>query len=94
VNRAFLVVTGIREDGYREILGARIADGEDEQFWHGLFDDLKKRGLTGVELVISDGHNGIQKAVQESFLGASFFIVHVFFVQYHWATTIGFVESF
>jgi len=81
VNRAFLVVTGIREDGYREILGARIADGEDEQFWHGLFDDLKKRGLTGVELVISDGHKGIQKAVLESFLGASWQICHVHFIR-------------
>lgn len=81
VNRAFLVVTGIREDGYREILGARIADGEDEQFWHGLFDDLKKRGLTGVELVISDGHKGIQKAVLESFLGASWQMCHVHFIR-------------
>jgi transposase-like protein len=81
VNRAFLVVTGIREDGYREILGARIADGEDEQFWSGLFDDLKKRGLTGVELVISDGHKGIQKAVLESFPGASWQMCHVHFIR-------------
>ncbi len=36
VTKAFLVVTGIRDDGYREILGARIADGEDELFWSGL----------------------------------------------------------
>jgi putative transposase len=81
VNRAFLVITGVREDGYREILGARIADGEDELFWSGLFDDLKLRGLSGVELVVSDGHKGIQKAVQESFLGASWQMCHVHFVR-------------
>jgi len=81
VNRAFLVITGIREDGYREILGARIADSEDELFWSGLFDDLKLRGLSGVELVISDGHKGIQKAVQESFLGASWQMCHVHFIR-------------
>lgn len=81
VNRAFLVITGIREDGYREILGARIADGEDELFWSGLFDDLKLRGLSGVELVVSDGHKGIQKAVQESFLGASWQMCHVHFIR-------------
>jgi putative transposase len=45
VTKAFLVVTGIRDDGYREILGAKIAEGEDELFWSGLFQDLVDRGL-------------------------------------------------
>jgi putative transposase len=81
VTKAFLVVTGIRDDGYREILGARIADGEDELFWSGLFQDLKDRGLSGVKLVISDGHKGIQKAVEKSFLGASWQMCHVHLVR-------------
>jgi putative transposase len=65
------VVTGVREDGYREILGAKIADSEDEGFWSGLFDELKERGLEGIKLVVSDGHKGIQNAVQAAFLGAA-----------------------
>jgi len=81
VSRAFLIVTGIREDGYREILGARIADGEDELFWSSLFDDLKQRGLSGVQLVVSDGHKGIQKAVRESFIGASWQMCQVHFMR-------------
>lgn len=81
VTKAFLIVTGIRDDGYREILGARIADGEDEPFWSGLFQDLKDRGLSGVKLVISDGHKGIQKAVEKSFLGASWQMCHVHLVR-------------
>ena len=36
----------------------------------GLFEDLKERGLTGVQLVASDGHTGIQKAAEAAFLGA------------------------
>jgi len=40
-------------------------------FWSGLFEDLKERGLTGVKLVVSDGHTGIQKAAEAAFLGAS-----------------------
>jgi transposase-like protein len=79
VIKAFLIVTGIRDDGYREILGAKIADGEDEIFWSGLFQDLADRGLSGVKLVISDGHKGIQKAVEKSFLGASWQMCHVHF---------------
>jgi putative transposase len=77
VTKAFMIVTGIRDDGYREILGARIADGEDEHFWSGLFQDLEDRGLSGVQLVVSDGHKGIQKAVEKSFLGASWQMCHV-----------------
>ena len=81
VTKAFLIVTGIRDDGYREILGARIADGEDELFWSGFFQDLLDRGLSGVKLVISDGHKGIQKAVEKPFLGASWQMCHVHFVR-------------
>lgn len=81
VTKAFLVVTGIRDDGYREILGARMADVEDEAFWSGLFQDLKDRGLSGVQLVVSDGHKGIQKSVERSFLGSSWQMCHVHFMR-------------
>ena len=70
-NRALLVVVGVREDGLREILGASIAESEDSGYWMTLFRSLKDRGLEGVELVISDAHKGIQKAVELSFVGAS-----------------------
>ena len=70
-SKALLIVVGIREDGLREILGASIADSEDSGYWLTLFKSLKDRGLDGVELVISDAHKGIQKAVKSSFVGAS-----------------------
>ena len=71
VTKAVLVVAGVREDGYREILGARIMDFENEAFWSGLFEDLKERGLAEVQLVVSDSHTGIQKAAETAFLSAS-----------------------
>ena len=81
ITKAFLIVTGIRDDGYREILGARIVDGEDELFWSGIFEELKERGLSGVKQVTSDGHKGIQKAVEISFLGASWQMCHDHFTR-------------
>jgi transposase-like protein len=66
-NKALLVIAGIRSDGYREILGARIADSEDELTWEDLFSDLMERGLGKVDLVVSDGHKGIQAAAERSF---------------------------
>ena len=41
VSKALFVVAGIRADGNREILGAKIADGEDGLLWEGYFDELK-----------------------------------------------------
>lgn len=81
VNQAVLIIAGIREDGYREILGIRVADSENEGFWLSLFDDLKSRGLRGVQLIISDGHKGIHKAVKTSFLGASWQMCQVHFIR-------------
>lgn len=80
-NKALLIVTGIHENGYREVLGAKVEDNEDEPAWERLFDELKARGLKGVKLVISDGHKGIQKAVEKSFLGASWQMCNVHFMR-------------
>ena len=81
VNKALLVVAGIREDGYREILGALVADAEYELTWEGIFSDLKDRGLTKVDLVISDGHTGIQSAASRMFPGSSWQMCHVHFIR-------------
>lgn len=81
ISKALLVVTGIHEEGYREILGAKVAPGEDESFWESLFEELKVRGLKGVQLVVSDGHKGIQKAVEKAFIGASWQMCNVHFMR-------------
>jgi len=49
--------------------------------WEAFFDDLKERGMKGVELVISDGHRGIMEAVSRSFPGASWQYCHVHFMR-------------
>ena len=81
VNKALLVVVGVRTDGYREILGARVADAEHELTWEGIFSDLKDRGLSSVDLIISDGHTGIQSAAERMFPGSSWQMCHVHFIR-------------
>jgi putative transposase len=39
ITKALLIVTGIHENGYREILGAKVEDNEDEPVWESLFED-------------------------------------------------------
>ena len=80
-NKALYVCTGIDGEGKREILSAKLYDSETEVQWEAFFDDLKERGLKGVELVISDGHKGIMEAVTRSFLGASWQYCHVHFMR-------------
>jgi putative transposase len=66
-----LIVMGISVTGMREILAVEIADTENETTWSDLFRDLKRRGLSGVQLVTSDDHEGIKAAVMRFFQGAS-----------------------
>ena len=64
-----LLVVGISEDGYREILGTWVADSENESSWSEVFKDLKERGLKGVRYVVSDDHAGLVKAIERHFQG-------------------------
>ncbi len=68
---AVLIVSGISESGHRDILAIDVAHTETEATYGDLFKDLKKRGLKGVQLVISDHHEGLQNAIKRHFQGAS-----------------------
>jgi putative transposase len=71
VSQGVLIVSAVRDDGYREILGVEVADTESEATYHDLFRSLKARGLKGVELVVSDDHEGLKSALSRHFQGAS-----------------------
>ena len=53
------------------MLGLDVGDSEDEVFWRAFLRSLKERGLTGVQLVISDQHAGLVAALQRVFQGVS-----------------------
>jgi putative transposase len=71
VSQGVSIVSAVREDGMREILAVEVADTESEATYHELFRSLKRRGLSGVELVVSDDHEGLKAAVLRHFQGAS-----------------------
>ncbi|MGH3144841.1 MAG: IS256 family transposase, partial [Rubrobacter sp.] len=71
VSEGVLIVYGVNEAGYREILGVEVADTESEATYHELFRSLKGRGLRGVRLVTSDEHPGLEAAISRHFQGAS-----------------------
>ena len=69
VSQAVLVVAGVTAQGCREILGLWCDDSESEATWSAAFGDLKARGLSGMDVIVSDAHTGIQAAVKRHFQG-------------------------
>ncbi len=64
-SQAVLVAIGINWDGRREVLGVEMANRESLNSWKEFLEGLRRRGLRGVELVITDDHQGLKKAVAE-----------------------------
>jgi transposase-like protein len=69
VSQAVLVAAGITSEGKREILDWRLGDSESEGTWGDLFRTLKDRGLSGLELIVSDAHSGLIAAKNRFFQG-------------------------
>jgi putative transposase len=59
---AVIIAVAVNGDGRREVLGMDIGTSEAETFWTAFLRKLTRRGLRGVKLVISDGHEGIRAA--------------------------------
>jgi putative transposase len=60
---AVTIAVGVNAAGRREVLGMAIGSSEAEPFWLDFLRTLKRRGLAGVKLVISDAHEGLKAAV-------------------------------
>jgi putative transposase len=81
VSRAVVVATGITRDGDREVLGCDVGDSEDGAFWTAFLRSLRARGLTGVQLVISDAHHGLVAAIGAVLVGAAWQRCRVHFMR-------------
>jgi putative transposase len=63
VNVSAVIATATNAEGRREIIGFDIVTTEDTAAWTAFLRSLVARGLSGVELVISDAHGGIKAAI-------------------------------
>ena len=81
VGLAVLVAIGVNRDGRREVLGLEVAEGEMESCWVGFLEGLVRRGLTGVELTISDAHTGLKAGVRRVLNGVSWQRCRVHFMR-------------
>jgi putative transposase len=71
VNVAVVVATGVNANGNREVLGMDVITTEDGAGWLAFLRSLVARGLSGVQLVISDSHEGLKQAIASVLAGAA-----------------------
>src|SRR5512133_2140801 len=66
VPKALVLAYAVHESGYREVIGLDVGECETEAFWKGFLRGLVKRGLRGVQLVVSDAHAGLKSAIAQT----------------------------
>ena len=62
-HKALVIAQGVHESGRREILGIDVGEAETEAFWREFLRSLRARGLAGVQLCVSDAHEGLKNAI-------------------------------
>ncbi len=62
-----LTALGVDQEGHKEVLALRACAEEDKDGWACLLQDLRRRGATNVDLIVTDGHDGLLAAVSELF---------------------------
>jgi putative transposase len=65
LRKCLVLAYGVHESGYREVIGLDVGEAETEAFWRSFLRSLVERGLTGVQLVVSDAHAGLKKAIAQ-----------------------------
>lgn len=62
LDEAVLTAIGVNTEGRREVIGVSVSRSEAEVHWRGFLQGLVERGLSGVELITSDSHAGLEAA--------------------------------
>jgi transposase-like protein len=62
-SKALVIADAVHESGRREVIGLDLGEVESEAFWVELLRDLRRRGLRGVRLCVSDQHEGLRSAI-------------------------------
>ncbi len=63
VSKALVVAYAVHEMGIREVIGVDVGEVESGSFWVEFLRGLRRRGLAGVRLAITDQHEGLKQAV-------------------------------
>jgi len=71
VSNAVVIAYGVTARGFRDVIAIDVVDTESKESWTTFLRGLRKRGLSGTKLVISDAHEGLKAAIATVMQGAS-----------------------
>ena len=71
VSKAVYIALGVNDEDKREIIGFKVSEEESYEAWGNFFQSMRRRGLKQPQMIISDAHTGLKKAIQEIFVGTS-----------------------
>ncbi|MBN8928586.1 MAG: IS256 family transposase [Rhodospirillales bacterium 69-11] len=80
-SQAVLIAVAVDGEGRRQVLGVELANRESRSSWRDFLLDLKRRGLHGVEFVVSDDHPGLKAAIREVLTEAAWQRCYVHFLR-------------
>ena len=62
-----LTALGVDLEGSREVLSFRASAEESKDGWSALLQELRTRGVSQIDLIVTDGHEGLLAAVADLF---------------------------
>jgi putative transposase len=80
-SQAVMIAIGVDWEGRRNVLAVELAHRESQSSWKEFCLGLKARGLSGVEVVITDDHAGLRRAIAEVFSEAVWQRCYVHFLR-------------
>lgn len=67
INKCIYIVIGLKDDGYKEVLGFWIEKTESAAFWMSVLTDLKARGVEDILIACTDNLKGFTQAIAAVF---------------------------
>lgn len=71
ISQAVVIAYAVNEQGFREVIGVDVVETESRESWTQFLRSLVGRGLHGVQLVVSDAHQGLKAAIATVLTGAA-----------------------
>jgi putative transposase len=67
IQKAIYMILGINQQGHKDVLGFYSAESEGANFWLGVLNDLRNRGVEDILIACVDGLAGFPEAIQSAF---------------------------
>lgn len=67
VNKTVYIAVGLRQDGFKEVLGMWLGKNESAAYWMTVLTDMKARGMEDILITATDNLNGFTQTIRTVF---------------------------